>query len=408
MSKIRFYLFRKVHCWRPTLIGWITILVVLFILFRILLSGIYSYLAVNKPIKSGTMVVEGFVPTYVIQEVVKYYNENNYSRLIVTGIPITSYEFISKYRSTAEATILALKYFGITDTIYLADIPTNVYVDRTYHTAIAAKELFDYNNWPKDFNIYSVGVHARRSRMMFEKAFGSDYNIGIIAPRDRTFLPDSWWRSSKGFRNISNEFIATAFVTLFFHPDNTESINRILLGNYIDSIYYNREDKYVEFHDSTITRFSKEERENFKGFKYYEPNIEYRIKTILTVDTTELEFGMKTSTDRTPTYRAYGYLDFVINDTVQRLTAYQNMKYINHPEYGNQLFIPFKDLTNMKTTYGAGRYIDISIPENNEVVLDFNTAYNPYCAYYDRWSCPLVPFDNHLDIRIPAGEKKYK
>ena len=86
----------------------------------------------------------------------------------------------------------------------------------------------------------------------------------------------------------------------------------------------------------------------------------------------------------------------------------QNMAFIDHPEYGNYLFIPFKDRTNTITTYGSGRYIDIDIPEESIVIIDFNEAYNPYCAYYDRWSCPLVPFENHLDIHIYAGEKKYK
>jgi uncharacterized protein (DUF1684 family) len=77
-------------------------------------------------------------------------------------------------------------------------------------------------------------------------------------------------------------------------------------------------------------------------------------------------------------------------------------------EYGNLLFLPFRDKTNGKTTYGAGRYLDISFPASDSIYLDFNKAYNPYCAYDDRWSCPLVPFENHLEVSILAGEKKYR
>ncbi len=368
----------------------------------------YYYLAVNKPVESKTMIIEGWVPTYALKKAVQLYQDEGYDRMIVTGIPIVNFEFISPYKNTAEATILALRFYGIKDTIYLANIPTNVFVDRTFHTAMAAKKLFDENNWEHNFNIYSVGVHSRRSRLLFRKAFGSDYKIGIIAPRDRTFLPNSWWRSSKGLRQVSNELMATIFVQLFFYPEHSKSIDRLNLGKYNDSIYYSREDKFIEFSDSTKSRFSKEERENFKGFKYFEPDISYRVKASFTVDTTAPHFGMQTSTDRVPTYRTYGYLDFVLNDTSYRLSAYQNMAYKDHPKYGNYLFVPFMDNTNGSTTYAAGRYMDIDIPISDSIILDFNSAYNPYCAYYDRWSCPLVPFENSINTKIEAGEKKYK
>ncbi len=182
----------------------------------------------------------------------------------------------------------------------------------------------------------------------------------------------------------------------------------VIDDSYSDSINAGREEKYTNFADTSTSRFSSEEIEMFKGFKYFEPNINYRVNAIFTVDTTKPDFEMKTSTDRAPIYRTYGYLDFTLNDTATRLYAYQNMAFINHPEYGNYLFIPFKDHTNTITTYGSGRYIDIDIPEESNVIIDFNLAYNPYCAYYDRWSCPLVPFENHLKMHVYAGEKNYK
>lgn len=408
MSKIKFTLFKKKSCLRPTLLGWMIILLSLAIILRLSVVGIYHFLAVNKPVDSKTLVLEGSAPTYVVKDALKYYNEKGYNRLIVTGIPIINYEFIAPYRSTALATVPALRYYGFDDTAYVAAIPTNILVDRTYHTAVVTRMLFDENNWPHNFDIYSVGVHARRSRMMFKKAFGSDYEIGIIAHRDRTFAPNHWWKSSKGFRNVSNEFVATLYVMMFFHPDYVISKNKVELGMYTDSIYYNREDKLIEFSDSTSSRFNKQEREDFHGFSYFDPDINYRIEAQFVVDTAIAVFGMKTNTSRAPTYRTYGYLDFVINDTDYRLTAFQNMDYKDDPEYGGSLFVPFTDLTNKVSTYKAGRYIDIPIPGTSRVILDFNNAYNPYCAYYGRWSCPLVPFENHLSVSIPAGEKKYK
>jgi len=409
MSNYKFRVYKRKTCLRPTLFGWFIVLFVIVVLFRLSLVGIYYFLTINKPIKSKTLVLEGWVPAYAIKDAITYYNDNNYDRIIVTGIPIVNYEFISPYKNTAEATVLALKHYGYHDTAFIANIPTNILVDRTYNTAVATKMLFDENtNWSKNFNIYSVGVHARRSRFMFKKAFGSDYNIGIIAHRDRTFDPKHWWKSSKGFRNISNEFVATLYVMLFFHPDIAIAKTTLLEGRYIDSIYYNREDKYIEFADSTTSPFNELELQKFHGFNYYNPNIDYRIQAKFTIDTTGSLFGMKTTTSRTPTYRTYGYIDFIINDTNCRLTAYQNMDYKDDSIYGGNLFVPFKDLTNMHGSYGAGRYIDIKIPDDKHLVLDFNEAYNPYCAYSERWSCPLVPFENHLIVRIDAGEKTYK
>lgn len=408
MSKIKFNLFKKSICYRPTFLGWIIILISVVIIFRLSLVGVYYFLAVNNPVNSNTLVLEGSAPTYVVKDALKYYNENGYDRLIVTGIPIVTYEFIAPYKNTADATVRALRYYGFDDTAYVAPIPSNILIDRTYNTAIVTRMLFEDNNWPHNLDIYTVGVHSRRSRMMFEKAFGADYDIGIISHRDRTFAPNHWWKSSKGFRNVSNEFVATLYVSMFFHPDYLASKHKLETGMYTDSIYYNREDKFIEFSDSTSTPFNKEEQKDFHGFNYFDPDISYRIESHFVVDTTAPVFAMKTTTSRTPTYRTYGYLDFTINDTNYRLTAFQNMDYKDHPEYGGSLFVPFTDLSNRENTYKAGRYIDIPIPMSNRVVLDFNNAYNPYCAYSDRWSCPLVPFQNHLNTSINAGEKKYK
>jgi len=177
---------------------------------------------------------------------------------------------------------------------------------------------------------------------------------------------------------------------------------------YITKMYKSRAEKDIEFADSSQSRFNAEERASFHGLNYFAAAPDFRIEVVFIVDTSLPAFKMPTNTDRTPNYRIYGYLNFEIHDTACRLTAFQNMDYKDHPEYGGYLFVPFSDKTNGDKSYGAGRYIDIPIPSESSFVLDFNEAYNPYCAYADRWSCPLVPFENYLEIGIPAGEKKYK
>jgi len=210
--------------------------------------------------------------------------------------------------------------------------------------------------------------------------------------------------------------IVIALVAVFFMMDSEDvpqkTAHNIKPGkeNYLQKILEERRKTETELTDTSVSRFSEEERAHFteKGLQYFYPDPAYRIKVHFTVDTTTPVFPFPTNTKRTPNYRIYGYLSFSIHDTLCKLTAYQNMDFKNSPDYDNTLFVPFMDNTNGIYTYGGGRYMDIHIPESDTVVLDFNEAYNPYCAYSSRWSCPLVPFENDLNVSIPAGEKRYK
>lgn len=405
--KIR--IIKKTHCYRPTFLGMVIFLILLLIIIRLSLPGFHSFLHKEKPVESKNMVLEGWVSTYALPDFIKFYKDNGYKNLIVTGIPMTQYEYASDFNYTSQATIQALKHYGFTDTIYEAAIPQNVYQDRTYSTAIIARSIIDQHpEWSKSFNIYSMGVHSRRTLLLFEKAFGKNYNIGIISHSDRTYIGNMWWRSSVGFRTVSNEVLAFFYAKFIFNPKKTEYMNRIEEGLFFDKHRIARAKKEFEFTDSLNSPFTKEEIQHHKGFNYFDIDETYKITAKFTVDTSNLPFEMPTTTERKPVYRIYGYLDFTIKDTLLKLTAYQNMDYISHPDYGTYLFVPFTDLTNGISTYGGGRYLDIDIPKSNICELDFNSAYNPYCAYSKRWSCPLVPFENHLNINVLAGEKKYK
>ncbi|MBK8225856.1 MAG: DUF1684 domain-containing protein [Flavobacteriales bacterium] len=118
-------------------------------------------------------------------------------------------------------------------------------------------------------------------------------------------------------------------------------------------------------------------------------------------------FGMKTTTDRLPQYEAVGLLRFIMDGKKERLTVFRNIDLSKKPGYANYLFVPFTDLTNGEETYGGGRYIDLRGPLGKAVELDFNKAYNPYCAYGGKYSCPIPPIENHLDLRIEAGVKAF-
>jgi uncharacterized protein (DUF1684 family) len=117
---------------------------------------------------------------------------------------------------------------------------------------------------------------------------------------------------------------------------------------------------------------------------------------------------MKTTTDRLPEYIKYGEVHFSLDGQNFTLEVYQSPEIMKRPGYEDYLFIPFTDETNGHETYDVGRYIEFRIPKSEDVVVDFNQSYNPYCSYSPNFSCPIPPAVNQLTIAILAGEKKFK
>lgn len=173
---------------------------------------------------------------------------------------------------------------------------------------------------------------------------------------------------------------------------------------YEDSIIEQRVIQMGELTDSSKHILDQNEIDHFEGLAFFKVDTNYRIKATFKKDIGK-KFEMPTSTDRKPIYRQYGFVDFELNGTVQRLVVYQNMGLRKQKEYKNYLFMPFRDATNGKETYGGGRYLDLEIPSGKAIILDFNRVYNPCCVYSHRYSCPIPPKENTLTIEIKAGEK---
>lgn len=163
----------------------------------------------------------------------------------------------------------------------------------------------------------------------------------------------------------------------------------------------------TEFADSLKSPLTREDRLAFKGLDFYAPNPAYFVVAHFKRTKKEKPFQMKTTGTRTPTYVKYGELTFTLDGRPFKLNLYQNVELVKKKEFTNYLFLPFSDLTSGKETYIGGRYIDLRIPAGDTVGLDFNQAYNPYCAYNHKYSCPIVPLENDLDIEIRAGVKKF-
>ncbi len=146
-----------------------------------------------------------------------------------------------------------------------------------------------------------------------------------------------------------------------------------------------------------------------KHVRFYQPNDTFVFETIFLplVDTNILNFP--TSTGDEKQYRPYAKVFFRFGGSMHQLTMYESLKFANHPLFGDKLFLPFWDETNSLETYGGGRYLNVSKADldSGNFQLDFNKAYNPWCAYSASFSCPIPPSANRLAFSVRAGEKDF-
>jgi len=145
----------------------------------------------------------------------------------------------------------------------------------------------------------------------------------------------------------------------------------------------------------------------FKTLDFYPIDGKYSLIAQFIRTKKEKPFEMQTSTDRKPVYVKYGEAHFIIDGKALKLNIYKNIELSKQKKYKDYLFLPFSDLTSGKESYIGGKYIDLKTPKGNTIVIDFNTSYNPYCAYNHKYSCPKVPLENDLDVEIKAGVKKF-
>lgn len=148
---------------------------------------------------------------------------------------------------------------------------------------------------------------------------------------------------------------------------------------------------------------------DLKYLQFYDADSAYRINANVSLLEGEEAFKMPTYAGTTADYIRYAKLNFELNGKPVQLTLYKNIALATNAAYRDYLFLPFTDQTNNKETYGGGRYIDLKTTAiaDGKIELDFNKAYNPYCAYSDGYRCPIPPEENDLQLEIKAGEKIY-
>lgn len=173
---------------------------------------------------------------------------------------------------------------------------------------------------------------------------------------------------------------------------------------YINEIKTEREDKERFMRTSPESPFA-ENPKLFKSLNYYPPDIRYKVTADLTPVQNKKTVVLTTNDGKEQRYIEYAIADFDLDGYHNKLLI---LEVIDMGPFRGKLFLAFGDETSAVETYGAGRYLDVSkAPGSNTLTLDFNKAYNPYCAYVDKFSCPLPPPENLLKVAIKAGEKIY-
>jgi uncharacterized protein (DUF1684 family) len=162
-----------------------------------------------------------------------------------------------------------------------------------------------------------------------------------------------------------------------------------------------------EFANPETSILEPEDFKNFKGLEFYPIDKKYIVKAKFIRTPNEKPFLMPTTTDRLPEYVKYGEAHFTIDGKDLKLNLYKSTQPYDEPGYEDYLFLPFTDYTSGDGSYGGGRFIDARIPKGDTIVIDFNAAYNPYCAYSHKYSCPIPPKENDLKVRIEAGVKDF-
>ena len=193
---------------------------------------------------------------------------------------------------------------------------------------------------------------------------------------------------------VGKFFLEPGINSLRMDPDETETWKRALLR------FREQKDEFFRAgHDSPL---GPEDRASFKGLKYFDPDPSFRFEVRLQRYQGTDAVVMTTSKGTRQLFNRVGRFELVLGGQGASLQAYQSAE-----REDPSIFVPFRDATSGKESYGAARYLDLEVEHDDDYAVDFNLAYNPYCAYSEDFVCPLPPRENWLAVAINAGGKKY-
>jgi hypothetical protein len=212
-------LLRRREVWAPTWAGWALLALIGALSLWGFTRSVHSYLAQTAPTGHGLFVVEGWLPDDAFMAAVEAFRRGSYERFVVTGGPIEYRGCAPGITDYATRGATLARALGIREA-ELAVVPAPASAqERTFRSAVSVRQWAEVSGGAvAALDLYSYGTHARRSRWLYQLAFGDGVNVGVLAGRPTSYSPDAWWRSSDGTRAVLSELIAWTWVRLFFHP----------------------------------------------------------------------------------------------------------------------------------------------------------------------------------------------
>jgi uncharacterized SAM-binding protein YcdF (DUF218 family) len=238
VSRRAFYgLFECKERWSFSWRGRLIVAFALLLVGALLLKGVYPFLAITHRVDADVLVVEGWVHKYVIQAAAGEFSRGSYRHVFSTGGPVTgSGGYVNDYQTSASVGASLLKNAGLPPTV-VQMVPSRVmHRDRTYGSAVALREWFRAHNMAvQSVNVMTENAHARRTRLLFEKALGKNVTVGIIAVPNPDYDKGRWWWYSEGVKDVGSEALAYIYARLFFHRWELRGGERVAEGSQTDS-----------------------------------------------------------------------------------------------------------------------------------------------------------------------------
>jgi hypothetical protein len=211
--------FSRKQCWLPTLRGWLLLGAIAVAIGIYIARSLDSFLSVTRPVAAEVLVVESWLPDYACRGAVEEFRRGRYKYLITSGFTLAEPWLETKYPNAAEFAAANLTAMGVPTNAIVALPAIRETRDRTYLSAVPIGQWLQAQKPALNaINIYTLGAHARRTRLLFEKALAGDVNVGVISHPDRYYDPRRWWVSSYGFRKVVDEGIAYLYARFLFHP----------------------------------------------------------------------------------------------------------------------------------------------------------------------------------------------
>jgi hypothetical protein len=214
---IKLKLLTRRQCWVPSVRGWTVLAALLLGSVVVVIRSVNPFLSPNSPVSADVLIVESWLPDYALLRAVDEFKRSAYKYVLTTGGRLPEAGNLSRYRTGAEFAAAKLEELGLQSS-YVVSVPSPYAArDRTYSSALALKRWLENANVSvRSVNVYSLGAHARRSRLLFRRALGAKVNVGVIACEDIYYDPNRWWGSSEGMRTVFCETLAYLYCLLSF------------------------------------------------------------------------------------------------------------------------------------------------------------------------------------------------